>query len=219
MDVFKVWWRAIRHLNHYGYRYVWTNIVWFLLTLPIVTAPAAWSAFVKMSYKLHNGELVGLNDFWEYFKQDLKRGLSMALINIIIFGVNISNLVAYRDSTGLLAEMLRGAWLLILVIWFMTQFYLYPIMLEMKQPNLMQGLRNALLMIWLNPVFTLLLFLSLLILFSLSGIVIVLWGLMTGSLMVCLANSAVIDRFVLAGFRELPKTPYDAPEINDMNLN
>lgn len=214
----KVWWRAMRHYNHYGYRYIWTNAAWLLLTLPVLTAPAAWAAFVTVSHSLYNGQIAGLNEFWAAFRQNLLRGVGMAVINIAVVGITINNLTSYSQNESPVFVVIRTTWLLTLAGWFMAQIYLYPLMLEMEKPTIRGGLRNALAMMFLNPGFTITLFVTYLLVFALGYTFIVLWMLVIGGIMVSVSTGAVLDRLVAAGLRPALPDPTDTPEVNDMNI-
>ena len=214
----QVWWRTMRHYNHYGYRYIWTNAAWFLLTLPVFTAPAAWAAFVTVSHSLYNGQTAGLNEFWAAFKQNFVRGIGMAVVNIIVVGINIYNLTSYSQNESVIFVVVRAIWLLTLAIWFMVQIYLYPLLLEMEKPTLLGGLRNALAMIVLNPVFTITLFVTYLLLFALGYVFIVLWFLVMGGVMVSVATGAVLDRLVVAGLHKPLPDPTGDPERNEVDI-
>jgi uncharacterized membrane protein YesL len=217
-DAFGVWRRALRHLNHYGYRYVWANLAWFVLSLPLITAPAAWMGLIRMSHDLHTGKTSGLNEFWETFKQQLGRSVVMFVLNVLVIGINVSNLLSYRGIDNTFYAVLRTVWLCVLVVWIVAQFYLYPILLEMEKPNLLQGFRNALVMMILNPLFTLGIMLGVIALLVLSSLFIVIWGLLTGSLLAIVATSAVLDRLIRAGIRHPLPQASDEPEINEVDI-
>jgi uncharacterized membrane protein YesL len=198
----RVLWRALRHLNHRGYVYVWANLLWFALSLPLITAPAAWAGLVKMSRTAYTTPSGDLNDFLEGFRENLRRGALMAVLNVVIVGLNVANFLAYQNQTDPTAYVLRGAWLLILATWFALQFYMWPLLYEMKEPSLAGALRNAGVMILLNPVFTLVLWLGVVLIIALSTILIAAWPLLTGGALAAIATGAVLDRLESAGIRQ-----------------
>ncbi|NWF69413.1 MAG: DUF624 domain-containing protein [Chloroflexi bacterium] len=199
----RVWGRGLRHLNHRGYIYIWANVLWLLLSLPLVTAPAAWAGLMKMSYLAHRGPSADIHDLWEGFKENLKRGLLLTLLNVLIVGLNVSNLVAYMEAPGVFYAALRVIWLLLLLVWFTIQLYLWPLFYEMEQPRLWGALRNAAVMLILNPLFTLGLWLVLIPVILLSTALPAFWFLLTGSMLAAAANQAVLDRLQAAGLRKL----------------
>lgn len=204
-DGLRAWWRGLRHLNQRGYIYIWANVLWALLSLPLVTAPAAWAGLVRMSYRAHTRPTADVNDFWEGFKENLGRGAALALLNAVIILVNVTNISAYRSQSGLLVDVLRLVWVLALLIWFTVQFYLWPLFYEMKQPSLRGALRNAAVMFLLNPFFTLGLWLGIAAVLLLSTVLVAPWLLLTGGALAAIATSAVFDRLEAAGLR--PRIP------------
>lgn len=209
-----VWWRALRHLNRRGYTYVWANVLWFILTLPVFTAPAAWAGLVKMSRRAQTSPHGDLHDFWEGFRENLGRGVVMSLVNLLVIVVNVTNLLAYRYHTDIVTAMMRVVWLTIVFVWFVIQLYLWPLYYEMRQPSLAGALRNAAVMVIVNPLFTVVLWLVMLVFMSLSTVFAAAWFLLMGSLMAIVATAAVLDRLVAAGVRApLPDPKQAAPEL------
>ena len=202
-------WNTVRHLNHRGYIYVWANILWFLLTLPVITAPAAWAGLVNLSRQAHLNRTASLNDFWAGFRMNLGRGAVMALLNILVIGINLFNIGVYAGQMDVPSLVLRWVWWLTLVIWLVIQFYMWPMFYELKTPTLWGAFRNALVMVLLNPVFTLVLIGVVALLIVISTYLFPAWVVLTGSALATLATGAVLDRLINAGVRE----PYDQPEL------
>ncbi len=190
--------RALRHVNHRGYIYIWANIAWVALTLPVVTAPAAWAGLVRMSQSAYTTPTADFQDFWAGFRENLGRGVLISLLNLAVVGVNLSNLQAYRTQVGF--DLLRVIWLGTLVIWFGAQFYMWPIFYRMERPTLTGSMRNAMVMMLLNPGFTLVVWMGITLIIILSTLLFPAWVLLTGGTLAAIANSAVLDRLEAAGF-------------------
>lgn len=187
-------WRGMRHLEHRGYIYIWGNFWWFLLSIPVITAPAAWAGLMHLGYEAHHNPGVNLDAFWEGFRANFRRGLILALLNVVVVGVNLVNLWGAQEQTGLLVDLLRGLWLLTLALWFTLQLYLWPVFYAMEHPTLWGAMRNAGLMIALNPLFTLSLWMGIALIVTISTIFFVPWVLLTGGALSAIANSAVTNR-------------------------
>ena len=153
MAVFRVWRRACRHLQHRGYIYVWANICFVLTAIPIVTAPAGFAGLVKLSDAALHGERADLNTFWQGLRENLARGALLGLITLAVLVVNATNLSAYAEPT-LLGGALRAIWLGAIVFWMALMMYLWPSYYALEKPSVIGALRNAALMLALNPVFT-----------------------------------------------------------------
>lgn len=193
------WRRAARHLNHRGYLYIWANVLWLLLSLPVVTAPAAWAGLCRLTYAAWRTPAPNLDEFWAGFRENLGRGVAIGLLTLVIVLVNAGNLLAYRER-GVALNVLRLVWIFALAFWFGLQFYAWPLMQHLERPSLVGAYRNALVMMALNPMFTLVCWLlaALVVVFSLA--LPAAWLLLTGSALAVAATSAVADRVAAAGF-------------------
>lgn len=194
------WWRGISHMNHRGYIYIWANLFTVGLCLPLITAPAAWAGIMKMSFNAYRTYGADLTDFWEGFKENLGRGAVLALMNLVIVGVNVTNLWSYQGQSGFSVTLMRIIWLFALFIWFTVQLYMWPIFYQMEHPSLWGAMRNALIMAYLNPIFTVTLWLCIAPIVLLSTILMIPWMLLTIGALAAIANSAVINRLEAAGF-------------------
>lgn len=206
-------WRGLRHLNQRGYVYIWANVLWALLTLPLVTAPAAWAGLVKVSHAAYTQPTADIGLFWQGFRQNLRRGLVLFVLNVVVIVLNVTNLSAYAGQTGLVVDFARAVWLLTLAVWFAVQLYLWPLLYEMKHPALLGAMRNALVMIYLNPLFTLAVLLCAALIAVLSTVFMAAWILIGGSALAVIATSAVFDRLEAAGIRQRA-TPTEAEVVS-----
>ena len=197
-------WRGLRHLNYQGYVYIWANLAWIVLTVLVITAPAAWAGMVRLSYYAQRSPSAQFEQFWIGFREHLKRGIVLALINIVVVVINVSNLLAYRGAIGFQADALRIVWVLAIVIWLTLQFYAYPLYYSMEQPSLVGAFRNAAVMILLNPLFTLGLLIGILPILVLSTLLPAAWLLLTGGALASVATYAVRDRLQAAGIDAPP---------------
>lgn len=196
----KAWWWGIIHFNQRGYAYIWGNAIWFALSLPLITAPAAWAGLVKMAYRAHNQPTTDLRDLWDGFKENLLRGMVMTVLNIVIVGINVWNLLAYRYNEEMAVIGLRVLWVTVLMLWFTVQLYMWPLFYQMEKPMLLGAMRNALVMIVFNPLFTLGLWVGIALLVAFSTIFPVAWMLLTAGMLAAIANTAVLDRLRAAGY-------------------
>jgi hypothetical protein len=204
LDGLRVLGRTLRHLNQRGYIYVWATVLWAVLTLPIITAPAAWAGLIRMSFYAHREPRAGLEDFWTGFRQNLWRGILIALLNAILVVMTVSNLTSYADQHGIGVVALRLVWLLSLLVALVLQYFGWCFFYAMKTPTFIGGLRNAAVMLLNNPGFSLIILLGALLFAILSSIFPAAWFLITGGALAALANSAVQDRLWAAGIEARP---------------
>lgn len=127
-------------------------------------------------------------------------GAVLALMNLVIVGVNVTNLWSYQGQSGFGIAVMRVIWLFALFLWFTVQLYMWPIFYQMENPSLWGAMRNAFVMAYLNPIFTVTLWLCIAPIVVLSTILMIPWMLLTVGALAAIANSAVINRLEAAGF-------------------
>ena len=199
MRVLHFYWQSIKHLNHRGYIYVWANLLWIALTLLIITAPAAWAGLMILAHRSHTRLQVNLDDFWDGFKRYFWRATLNGILTLLVFVVNLSNLITYTpvDWFGNLIAMV---WFLALIIWIGIQLYLWILIEEMERPSLFQAYRNAFIMVIRNPVFTLILIIVVMLVMIISVTLPPLLILLMGSAMAILAAGGALDCLDQAGY-------------------
>lgn len=198
MHILKVLRQSVQHLNHRGYIFVWANFLCLLGMLPLITAPIAWAGLTHLTYLSATRHDIALEDFWVGVRRYWRLGAIITLLNIVIVGINLSNLWVYARDPSTLTIFLRPIWFITVVIWFSLQFYLWPILHHMEKPTLMGAFRNAGIMVLANPFFTLGVWVVLLVLWSVSTILAAMWLLLTLSMMSIFLTFTVLDRL---GFR------------------
>lgn len=207
---------GLSHLNRRGYIYVWANVLWAALTLPVITAPAAWAGLVRLSFVAHRQPSVGLDDFWAGFRQNLGRSLPISLANLLIVGITFSNLVSYTGETGAGIVVLRGIWILSLALWLAAQYFAWCFFYAMRRPTFLGALRNAAVMLLQNPLFCASVLVCAAVTAVLSTVLPAAWFLITGGALAAIANSAVQDRLRAAGFEAPPA--FDEALVVDPSL-
>ena len=211
ISALRVFWRGLMQFERYGALYVLTNIAAILLSLPIITAPAAFAGLVAMSHKAQSGHTTTFSEFWDGFRASLGRGVAIGVANLIVIGILVANFFTYSAQSGGLFVLLRVIWLIILIGWIGLQIYLWPMMAELEYPTLGGAFRNAALMFSLNPIFTLTLLALLLIVALISTALLVPWVLITPGFIAAVATAAVRDRLALAR-----GTRVDQPDREDL---
>lgn len=194
MDALRVWWHTLGHTYQWLYRYVLATMLWALLTALIIPAPAAWAGLIRLSHAASQNLAAPMSEFWAGFRENFLRSLPLLFINAVLLYITWFNFLGYSAARGVAYDALRVAWILILWVWIAIQFYAFPIMLEMERPTLSGALRNAAVMIFLNPIFTLLLWVGVVIAAIISTLLPGLWLVVTGGLLAVLATTAVLNR-------------------------
>lgn len=190
--------RGLNNVRLSGYAYIWSNLAFLALSLPIVTLPAAWSALWRVGHVAQT-EPTGadLDLFWETFKANLLRAMPWGAFMLAYGVVNFGNLLVYRTVDSGVISVLRIFWWLSTVLWAGILFYTWTIYYEMEQPTLVGATRNAAVMTLTNPVFTLVVLLSIVLIALVSVVLAALWVVLTWGAISAVSNAAVLDRLAL----------------------
>lgn len=187
--------QGLRNFRYMGYAYIWSNVAFIALSLPVVTAPAAFSALLRVGYLAQTDPSeADLAAFWETFKAHLLRALPWGLAMALFGVVNINNIVAYAPIDTPLVAALQGMWWIATVVWLGVLLYTWPLYYEMAEPSVAQATRNALIMVLQNPLFTLVILLALVLLAAISTVLVAAWLLLTFGAIAAIACAAVLNR-------------------------
>lgn len=181
---------SLNQMRHNGYAYIWANMAFMVLALPMITLPTAYSALMRVGHAAHTTPHESdLALLWETFKENFWRSLPWGLAHALFAVVNFSNLATYSGWYGL-----RVIWLAAGIVWIGVLLYTWPLYYEMEQPNLWGATRNAVIMVLQNPLFTVVLVMWVSILVVVSTILVANWALLTWGAIAALANAAVMNR-------------------------
>jgi uncharacterized membrane protein YesL len=196
--------RGLGNFRNLGYSYIWTNLAFVALSLPVITAPAAYSALMRIGHLAHTDPSeADLSAFWATFRANLRRSLPWGLANLLFAVINFNNLIAYSTIDTPLVTILETAWFMAAVVWLGMLLYTWPIYYEMSEPTVTGATRNALLMVLKNPLFTLVLLIVITLLSIISTVLIAAWLLLTWGAIAAIANAAVLDRLNIYRTREI----------------
>lgn len=196
-DVFRVLWRGIMRFEHHGWVYVIANLFAVLISIPLITLPIAFAGLSYMSHQAQTTPAAHVDEFWAGVRKYWRQGLLVGLVDAVFLTVLAVNFMFYLDQAGMLIAALRVFWLIALLLWACVQFYLWPLLEEMEQPSLRDGVRNAFVMILRHPGFSLLFSAIMVLFFVVSIALFAVMMLVTLSLIACLSTTAVQDRLSL----------------------
>lgn len=187
--------RGLKSFYRNGYPYIWGNLVFVALSLPIVTAPAAFSALMRVGHLSQTEPSeADLSAFWETFRAHLWRAIPWGMFNTLFAVINFNNLFAFSNVDGPVVLVLRATWLVATIVWVGLLLYTWPIYYEMAEPSIMGATRNALVMVIRNPLFSLTIVIFIVFLALLSTIFVASWLLLTWGAIAAIANAAVLNR-------------------------
>ncbi len=207
----RVGWRGTRHFFGQSWAYIWANVLWIALTVPIVTAPIAWAALCHFSHHSLRQPTTSFSPFWRGFRLHWRGGLALGVVGLALMLITLVNLLGFSREGGVEAAALRVIWLLVVIGWFGIQLYAFPLLPAMKEPALQGGYRNAGVMFLRHPWFTLGLWLFCAPIIIVSFVLPAAWLLVTGGLLAAIGSVAVQDRLVADGI-EAPPLADPTPE-------
>ena len=170
-----------------------SNILWLLLSLPIITIPPAFAGLYYATSKLAQNESVTRQTFVEGFKKYFRASYGWFFSNLVVLGILLINIdLSIRVPELSWLQNLTGVYLVFLVYWILLQLYTFPLLIQQDKPRIGLALRNSAILWFRNILFSFLLFLVIGILFTASMYLYPLWFVVTASLIAYLANLGVV---------------------------
>lgn len=169
-----------------------TNVMWLLLSLPLVTLiPATGGLYHAMNLLAHERH-TSWRSVWEGFRQYFWLSWRWGLLNVVIYGGLLTNIWYYGQTSW--GVWIRPLFLILTLLWTLLQIYLFPILLEQEQPSLRLALRNSALIVLRRPLPTLGYLIAIVVLALGSTYLLApLWLVITVSLLLFLSNRATIQ--------------------------
>jgi uncharacterized membrane protein YesL len=175
---------------------VLANLLWIVLSLPIVTAPAATAGLFHIAARIDRGDDASLHHFFAGFRLRFVPALKLGIVDLaalLVLWVNIDFYSHLRGVGTLPGMILAAAMVWLGAFYFLMHAHLYPLLTE-GETSLRQLLRKSALLTLDNLAFTVgITFQSL----SLSILCVV-----TGAGLV-LINGSLVAVLLTAGHREL----------------
>ncbi len=171
---------------------VLVNLLWFILSLPVITLPPALMGMIYVTNRVARGESIRAGMFLDGFRRYFLAGWLFALTNLVAGGFIVFSIQFYGRFEGTLTSMVRLLWLYILVAWILVQLYALPLLVEQKEPRVSLALRNGTLLVARNPVFAILLALVVALEVSLCVALAVPVALLVAAMVGLLLNRAVL---------------------------
>jgi uncharacterized membrane protein YesL len=149
------------------------NVLWLLLSIPIVTWPAATGALFHLAHRVvleergQDPRHARIGDFWDGFRQLWWKSTVLALLSSVITIILLSGLWFYATSSVEVLTWLVGPIGLITLAWLGALLYVFPRLIVSPGASPLANLRSAMLAAIGYPLFTSSLLVSLLALIAL----------------------------------------------------
>ncbi|HEY9076830.1 MAG TPA: hypothetical protein VIO61_09860 [Anaerolineaceae bacterium] len=144
------------------------NILWFFVSLGILTAPPAMAGLYYATNQIAHRESVDWKTLFYGFKKYFWASWRWSILNLLVIGVLISNIIFYRNLNQSWGFLVQSLFLGLSVIWLSIQMFMYPLLIEQEKPDVRTALRNCLILYSKKPWLTIfsLLFIIILIVIS-----------------------------------------------------
>lgn len=131
------------------------NLLWFIVSLPLVTAIPATGGLFYATNKLAHGRNADWRTFFEGFRLHFWRSWVIGLANLFLALVFAINFIFYSWNDSQWVYFARAVVIVIALFWFTLQIYLFPLLMEQEKPQLRLALRNSGVIMLKRPLFTL----------------------------------------------------------------
>ena len=176
---------------------LWTilivNLLFLFANILIIPGPPATLALFYYGNRIAHGETATERDFLQAIRSYWKPAWRWGLINLLVIGLLtgdyylIERLIPNPDA----AALTRGFYVTLMITWLLIQLFTPPFLFEQEKPSVRQALRNAVVFIRRNLLFSLAL--ALLLALSLSlGILAFMLTLAFGGAFVAFASSHAV---------------------------
>jgi uncharacterized membrane protein YesL len=205
-QAFRVFWEALKDFWDELFLLMLMNVVTVLLMIPVVTFPPALAGLWNAANLVAQGRAIHWSDYFEGFRRYFWKAWGLALLNILVAIVVLTNLRFYTPVNApfkinpTLSLWIQAVFVGIALLWLIIQMYPLALLLEQEDQRLRVALRNAAVLLITSPGFTVVLVLLLLIVAIASTVFPVLWFLVTLALYAVVCNKAVLH--LLEPYRE-----------------
>ena len=169
------------------------NVIWVLLCLPLITIPPAFAGLYYSTTKLAQKETASRKTFFEGFRKYFRASYYWFFSNVFVIGLLLFNIdLSIQNPQIEWLQLFSGSSWVVLTVWILLQVYTFPLLIKQDNPRLNLALRNSAILWFKNSIFSLILFIVIVIIFGICLYIYPLWFVITASLTTYLANSSVI---------------------------
>lgn len=190
---------------------VFCSLAWFLLALLIIPGPPATLALFDMAERIARREhLLEPRDYLRAVGQRFGLGWRWAGINIPVLAILLIDIaVVPRMVSPSAALVLQWFFIVALALWVVTNWYALAFLFQQKEPSLRLALRNGAVLLFQNPLFTLVLVVITGLLIGLTMALIIISVLFGAMLVALISTHAVLNRLESIRAASQPNTGQD----------
>ena len=150
------------------------NVLWLVVSLPLITLPAATGGLFYLVYRVASEERdldpkpAKIGDFWVGMRDYWQRSTLLGLLDFMALAMLLIALFFYSGSSVEPFRWLIGPVFLILIVFLGMQIYLFSLLIVSPEASIWSIFRQALLLVLVHPLDNLLLLLTLILLTTIS---------------------------------------------------
>lgn len=150
------------------------NVLWIVISIPVITIPAATGALFYLVKRVVLEETdqapryARISDFWVGLRRYWLRSTWLGLLDFAVLVVLIVTLQFYITRPEEIFRWIVGPVIVLLLVWLGMQLFLYPLLIDSPEKPIMHLARKAFFLVLGYPLFCLVLVLALLLLTAVS---------------------------------------------------
>lgn len=175
---------------------VFCSLVWLFLVLLIIPGPPATLALFDMADRIARREhLLEFRDYLRAVWQRFGVGWRWGAVNLLVVAVVLIDIrVVPRMVSPTVAVYLQLFFTMALALWIVVNWYALAFLFQQKEASLRQALRNGVVLLLQNPLFTLVLVVITAVLIGLSLVLVIVNLLFSPMLVALISTHAVLNR-------------------------
>ncbi len=127
------------------------NLIWFLASLPLVTAlPAAGGLFYATN-RLAHGHSASWRTFVEGFRRYFWQSWAWGILNLLVSAILVANWVFYSAAQSDWTTPVHAVIALLALVWLAVQINAFPLLIEQEHPHLRLAFRNSVVILIKRP--------------------------------------------------------------------
>ncbi len=147
------------------------NLLWVLLTLPVVTAFPAVAGLAYSANRVAKGKSVDWRTFFEGFKEYLGYSYKWGFLSLLAYALLYIAFSFYNAIEASWAVVLTGMMIGFIVLWTIIQLYTLPLVFEQVDKSIRMALRNSLVLFLKRPFPTFGLLLGILVIVAITIVI------------------------------------------------
>jgi hypothetical protein len=170
-------------------------VVWLIANMLIIPGPPVTLALFYYTNQVVHEETVNISDFFKAIPRFWTTGWRWGILNLAILFFLCGDLIltSYQSQTqGTI--FFSGIYITLMLFWILLQVFALPFLLEQEKASVFQALRNGIVMIGKNPIFSLSFLFFILVTLTLGTVAFMLSVALGGALVAFAGNRAVLNQ-------------------------